>query len=322
MPNWQEVLTEINDEATRLQGNVGSALDAVRRKYLKELSRYTGRNVIAYYSGFLSKPPIYGIDITDEEKNGFMVAIHQLDRARGLDLILHTPGGNIATTETLVDYLKRMFGRNMRAIVPQIAMSAGTMIACACREILMGKHSNLGPVDPQRNGIPAAGVIAEFGKAYNEIMANPQTANVWQFILRQYTPSFLGHCENAVDWAKSFVQEELKNNMFYRRANRENLAQNVVDKLTDFSGTKGHDRHIHYDECQAIGLRVRALESDDDLQDLVLTVHHCYMHALMNSAVFKIIENQNGVAFIKQQQMQMQMMVPQLLQIGPGAPPH
>ena len=48
-------------------------------------------------------------------------------------------------------------------------------------------------------------------------------------------------------------------------------------------------------------------------------VHHCYMHVLMNSAVFKIIENQNGVAFMKQQQVQ--MMLPQLMQVGPGALP-
>jgi hypothetical protein len=55
---------------------------------------------------------------------------------------------------------------NIRAIVPQIAMSAGTMIACSCREIVMGKHSSLGPVDPAFNGIPAIGVLEEIKKAH------------------------------------------------------------------------------------------------------------------------------------------------------------
>ena len=36
-----------------------------------------------------------------------------------------------------------------------MAMSGGTMIACSCKEILMGKHSSLGPVDPQIMGIAA-----------------------------------------------------------------------------------------------------------------------------------------------------------------------
>jgi membrane-bound ClpP family serine protease len=58
-----------------------------------------------------------------------------------------------------------MFGTNIRAIIPQMAMSAGTMIALSTREIIMGKHSNLGPIDPQIAGIPAHGVIEEFNRA-------------------------------------------------------------------------------------------------------------------------------------------------------------
>jgi len=48
-------------------------------------------------------------------------------------------------------------------------------------------------------------------------------------------------------------------------------------------------------------LKVVALEDDNDLQELVLTVHHCYMFALMNTGTFKIIENHKGAAFAKQQ---------------------
>lgn len=160
MPNWDSILREIS----QTQIAAAEALDRARRKYLKRLYGYTGRNVIAYYSGFLSKPGIDGVQITDEDKNGFMLGIHQLDRTKGLDLILHTPGGGVAATESLVDYLRQMFGRDIRAIVPQMAMSAGTMIACSCKSIVMGKHSNLGPVDPQFMGFPAIGVIEEVKK--------------------------------------------------------------------------------------------------------------------------------------------------------------
>ncbi|RBA82659.1 S49 family peptidase, partial [Escherichia coli O111:NM] len=76
---------------------------------------HTGRNVIAYYSAFLSKPQIEGVDIVDDDKNGFMMAVHQLDRTKGLDLLLHTPGGNMAATESLIHYLKSMFGNDIRA---------------------------------------------------------------------------------------------------------------------------------------------------------------------------------------------------------------
>lgn len=55
----------------------------------------------------------------------------------GLDLILHTHGGQIAATESIVHYLRSIFGNNIRAFIPQLAMSAGTMIALSCKEIIM-----------------------------------------------------------------------------------------------------------------------------------------------------------------------------------------
>ena len=96
MPNWIQVLTEIESQDARLANSAKSAIDLVRRKYLKQLHRRTGRNVIAYYSGWLSNPNAFGIDVNDEDKAAFMMAIHGLDKAKGLDLILHTPGGGIA----------------------------------------------------------------------------------------------------------------------------------------------------------------------------------------------------------------------------------
>ena len=140
MPNWREVLTELQGyhaSVQRVQVEANQSLDLVRKKYLCLLHERTGRNIIAYYSGFLSKPNIAQSEITDEDKNGFMVAVHKIDRSKGLDLLLHTPGGSIAATESIVDYLHRMFNHDMRAIVPQIAMSAGTMMACSCKRIIM-----------------------------------------------------------------------------------------------------------------------------------------------------------------------------------------
>jgi ClpP class serine protease len=287
-----------------------TSTDLVRRKYLKELYDLTDRPTIAYYSGWLTKPGIVGTELNDDDKNGFMNAVHNLDKKKGLDLILHTPGGSIAVAESIVHYLKEIFGKDIRAIVPQISISAGTMIACACRQIIMGKHSNLGPVDPQIRGIPAAGVIEEFKKAFAEISRDKKRVQVWQFVISQYSPSYLGQCENAVKWARDFVQKELVANMFSAKKNKTALAKSIVKNLTDFSGTKAHDRHIHYDECKKLGLEVDLLENDPKLQDAVLSVHHAFMHALSNTGAFKIIENHTGTAFVKQQQMVVQ---PQML---------
>ena len=83
---------------------------------------------------------------------GFMTVINKLDRKLGLDLILHTPGGEINATEALVNYLRYAFDGDIRALIPHQAMSAGTMISLACKTIVMGAHSSLGPIDPQVGG--------------------------------------------------------------------------------------------------------------------------------------------------------------------------
>lgn len=76
MPSWNEVLIEMKSHQMK------NTVDAVRRKYLKALFEKTGRNVIAYYSGWLQKPGIIQTSISDDDKNGFMATIHNLDRSK------------------------------------------------------------------------------------------------------------------------------------------------------------------------------------------------------------------------------------------------
>jgi hypothetical protein len=304
MPNWNDVLKEIQNVVVAGQQAEHGAQDIVRRNYLTQLHKHTGRNVIAYYSGFLSKPGLAQLEINDEDKNGFMMTVHKLNRKLGLDLIIHSPGGNIGATQSIVDYLRKMFSDDIRAIIPQIAMSAGTMLACACKEIVMGKQSNLGPIDPHLNNIPAYGVIREFKKACAECAKNPALVPMWQAIVGQYRPTFLDRCENAIKWSNSFVREQLRDVMFKGDAHRINKAAKIVKRLTDYTGNKTHERHIPQDESMRIGLKIVELEKDPTLQDLVLTVHHCYMHVLMNTPVFKAIENHLGVGIFKRQAAQ------------------
>lgn len=228
-----------------------------------------------------------------------MSAIHQLDRSKGLDLILHTPGGETAATESLVYYLRAMFGTDIRAIVPQLAMSAGTMVACACKEIILGEHSSLGPIDPQINGIPAHGVIEEFQRACQQIQADPSTIPVWQPIIAKYNPTLIGECEKAITWSNNMVKEWLISGMFKGEQDAVTKADKAVVELGDHALTLSHARHISLSKAKEIGLKVRGLEEDQRLQEAVLSVHHACIQTLEATPAIKIIENHNGVAFIK-----------------------
>lgn len=300
MRDWHEVLNEIHQ--------AGSNYDVIRRKYLKELHELTKRNVIIYYSGWLQKPNLVGTELNDADKNGLMNAVSQLDKSIGLDLILHTPGGEAAATESFVDYLYSMFGTDIRAIVPQLALSAGTMIACACKRIIMGKQSSLGPIDPQLGGIPAGGVVEEFKRAYEEIKADPIKAAVWQPIISHYPPAFIGECEKAIDWSNEMVKEWLRRGMLNGAKDAEESLKNILQELSEHALTKSHARHLSYEKCKQIGLEVELLEDDPKLQDAVLSVHHACIVTLTETGAYKIIENHNGIAFI---QIARQVVTPQ-----------
>jgi hypothetical protein len=294
MPNWKELLEEIKGVGSE------SPHDVVRRRHLKKLHQITKRNVIAYYSGFLQKPGIDGSSINDDDKNGLMTTVHKLDRSKGLDLIIHTEGGSAAAVESLVDYLRKMFGTDMRAIVPQLAMSGGTMIACACKSIIMGKQSNLGPIDPQFGGRPAHGVIEEFKKAYEECKIDVNKIPIWQPIIANYPPTLIGECQKAIQWTETLVKDWLRTGMLAGDPQADAKANKIYEELGDHALNLSHGRHLAIEKCEEMGLKIEHLEESEALQDAVLSVHHAFMHTLSSTGAFKIIENHKGTAFVKQ----------------------
>jgi hypothetical protein len=302
MPSWNKILENIETSRDKF------ALDTIRQDYLKQLSKVTGRHTIAYYSGWLQNQNNPSLGIDDLDKNAFMAVIYSMEnkKEKGLDLILHTPGGQVSAVESLIDYLHFMFSTNIRAIVPQIAMSGGTMLACACKEIMMGKHSNLGPIDPQFGSIPAVGVIDEFNSAVEGVKENPASTPLWQTLINKYPISFLGKCQQAIDWSEEIVKTALEKCMFKDTENPKEMASTVTTFLSSHKETKAHDRHITMEQCKKIGMKIIELEkvatttnlkgiNDNDFQDIVLSIHHCFMIAFSkNSGICKIVENQYG----------------------------
>lgn len=311
MPTWGELIPEIQQAAA--QHGV-AAFDVVRRKYLSALSAHTGRNAILYATrwtqGGAVDPSL--ISITLEDVQGLMEVVNKLDGKHGLDLILHSPGGSPDAAEAMVHYLRSKF-KDIRVIVPQAAMSAATMIACASDRIAMGKHSSLGPIDPQflvstPSGTmvhPAQAILDQFDLAKAQCK-DPQLLGAWVPILPQYGPSLLVQCMNALDLAEDLVSEWLRTWMFASLGTKKaaRKARAIARKLSNHSAFKSHSRPIHRDGVKALGLTVDDLESDQTLQDLVLTVYHATMHTFSATAAAKIIENQLGRAFVKVQVVQ------------------
>jgi ClpP class serine protease len=178
-----------NDIQTEIINAKNASQDNVRRKYIADLSDYTGRDTVlyltAYTTGKMSQIPPQLVSVMSDDIHGFMSSMHGLNNDK-LDLILHSPGGSAEAAEQIVNYLRAKYN-HIRAIIPQNAMSAATMIACACDEIVMGKHSAIGPIDPQitfptPTGLftaPAHSLLSEFEQAKTEVASNPNLAPIW-----------------------------------------------------------------------------------------------------------------------------------------------
>lgn len=286
MPSWSEIFNNFqrNKESDRIPFLVKE-----KQKYLDEISKCTNRNVITYYSGWMQKPTAADVSINDKDINAFMEAVYKLDKSKGVDLILHTPGGDIAATEKIIDYLHSIFNGDIRAIIPQMAMSAGSMIAVSCKEIMMGRQSCLGPFDPQIGGVACQSVLKEFEKAKEDIRQNPHALGLWQVIFSKYNPTFLVTCEQATELSDDLADEILSKNFPDK-----NTRKNILKAFNNNTTTKVHSRHISKDKCKSVGLNIIDMEKDQHLQDMILSLHHCYMIYLESTAVTKIVENNIG----------------------------
>jgi Serine dehydrogenase proteinase len=228
MPSWNDVLHEVTSS--------GSVHDIIRRKYLAELHAKTGRNVIAYYSAWLQKAHlaaqgVTGFEVNDSDKNGFMarsttwIAVRDsISSCTRRGVIWRRPS---RSSTTCARCSVATSGRSCH----RLAMSAGTMIALSCRTVVMGKHSSLGPIDPQIFGVPAHGVVEEFKCALQEVKDEPSSMAVWQPIIAKYSPTLIGECEKAIKWSDDIVRSWLMSGMFEGHEDGDAKASRILGEM-------------------------------------------------------------------------------------------
>jgi hypothetical protein len=325
MPTWGDILKEL--EATKSGRPDGRPdFDAVRRKYLRALSSYTHRPVILYSTAFLETRPVPPLDLQVHliDVQGFMECISGIQE-RSLDLIIHSPGGSAEAAESVVSYLRTKFD-HVRVFVPLAAMSAATMIALSADEVIMGRHSQLGPIDPQftvgtpegPRSAPGQAILDQFDQAKNECR-NPANLAAWMPILRSYVPGLLAQCNDQRALAERLVAEWLQLYMFAGQTMGAEKATKIAAWFADYAEFKSHGRPVRIEDLQNLEIKVAALEDDQKLQDAVLSVHHATMHTFARTPAVKIIENHLGKAYVKLSGFVAVSNPPQ--QLPPASPP-
>jgi hypothetical protein len=324
---WDELLGEFNAQVPHLRAQwINDKLTAT----LADLARIRGdRNILVYASAFLQKPqtPSNFVSITMEDVNGFMSVIHGMDFDKPLTIVLHTPGGATNATETIVEYLRTKFD-DIEVIVPIYAMSGGTMISLAADRVVMGRQSQLGPIDPQLpmggRFISARAVQEQFETARDEIVGNVAMAHVWAPILSSLGPSLLVEATNALDYSENMVAKWLSKYMLAGKPNE--VAKATAHHFNDATTHKSHGRRIDRDEARANNVVVEDMEGDglQSLQEAVLTLYHLLTITFEQSPAAKVIMRDGQHQWVKNywppELLRQQMAAPEVPIVVPFTP--
>lgn len=206
------------------------------------------------------------------------------DKRDSVVMILNTSGGVVEIVERMVTALRQAY-QSMTILVPDRAMSAGTILALSADRIFMDYFSCLGPIDPQveRGGklVPALSFIRQFERL-NQKAAQGDLTVAEYALLSKFDPGEIHQFEQARELSVELLIKWLSRYKFkdWRRTEsrdevvtadmREKRAKEIADRLSDTERWHSHGRAIDMVTLQEeVGLKI------DDLADLPAGIMRC-----------------------------------------------
>lgn len=237
----------------------------LRQLLIRDIEALTGRRLIVYFSNRSN-----GAAIIDQKDAHYMTEVLADCKQQNVDLLIETNGGITDATEGLLSALRNSVA-DFRVIVARAAKSGGTIIALASAEIVMGASSELGPIDPQFQNIPAAIIIA-----------NPSA----DFNLKKM-------CENWIQQTQTLAKKCLKQGMFgfADRAKTDEEISMIVDSLSSGRIYFSHGSAIDHAEAAQIGLMVNYLSPDDEIWQRIWLLYCMYEYDCRQQSLVKIFES-------------------------------
>ena len=158
-------------------------------------------------------------------------------RRRRLTVVLQTPGGYIETAERIANTFRRHYSW-ISYVVPNQAMSAGTVLVMSGDEIWMNYFSTLGPIDPQverRDGreglIPALGYLAKYKELVEKSRNGTITSAEAAFFVQNFDAAELFSYEQAEKLSVELLQAWLIKYKFKNWKRTKTRRQKVTAKM-------------------------------------------------------------------------------------------
>ena len=290
-------------------------LTAERKRQLKRISAARGGRDVIVYAADLNK----GSALVHMNYSDILPFTDQLANLGGkaLDLVLETPGGSGEVAEQIVRILRTKYD-DIGVIIPGWAKSAGTMVALAGDEILMGPSSALGPIDAQMTWqgkvFSVEALLEGFERIKREVEESGILNKAYIPILQGISPGELESARNMRDFSQTLVTDWLVRYKFRRwvvhsrsgepvkEEERAAQAAEIAAELCNHSKWKTHGRSIRIDDLKSMGLQILDYSLVPELADAIGR-YYALLQMTFESSVYKLFETPSSqiVRFLVQQ---------------------
>lgn len=232
----------------------------------------------------------------------FSLTVNLPKKKDKLTIFLNTPGGNIESVDKLVNIIRNNF-KEVNFVIPDSAMSAGTIFCMSGNKVYMDYTSSLGPIDPQvYNGtqwVPALGYIDKVEELIVKINNNSNARAEFLLLQRQDLATLKSY-EQARDLSITLLKEWLVNYKFsdwnihrtdLAKLNqpvtfqeKEERAEKIAKDLCDYTIWKSHGRFIGLRTLiDVLRLEIEDYSSNKELRELIRTYNDLLLDYIRKS---------------------------------------
>lgn len=207
------------------------------------------------------------------------------ERAEGrISIVLRTNGGIAETTERMVSVLRKHYS-HVNFIVPDIAMSAGTIFCMSGDKIYMDYASSLGPIDPQvslpdtQDLVPALGYVDKVAEIAKKSNISPADVVMLKGIDLAKLALFEQGRDLSIDLLKDWlVKYKFKNWTKHRTTKtgtpvtarqKEERARTIAKELSNHKKWRSHGRNLDVEKLKSLRIEIDDYSDHQELSDAI-----------------------------------------------------
>lgn len=280
-----ELILNYNDLDSTIMKVLGIYIKEIQEEFEKT---YNSKIDIFSYTGNIEEMVVGKFrEFVEEIKN-------KKSKSKTLVMILYTPGGSAIAVEQMVNIMRYNY-KEIYFIVPESAMSAGTILCMSGDKIFMDYSSSLGPIDPQvRNDdnkwVAALGYIDKIEelikKSKDGIMSDAEFA-----MLQKIDLGTIRAYEQARDlsinllevWLAKYKFKDWHEHRTHSVGNKVTMAEKnertkeIAEMLSDNKKWHTHGRHINIEMLKGLKLEIEDYSKKYELRNKILKYHKLLM---------------------------------------------